>query len=318
MTQSLVRLNADFPIPIHVQIKEQLKLLIGVGHLQPGEMLPPASQLADQLQVNRNTINAVYTQLRDEGLVYMQKGRGTSIADKPAITAFRMRQQSLYDHAKTIMTEAQQLPFSLDELMLASIAYGHLFLSRSKKESRWLLVECHEHDHPFYRKKIEEIIGHPIQVAYLENHSDVLSALQDADQIVTTVNHAEEVKELAARYHKSALIIGANAQTSTLLEIARLEAGRAVGFVCLGKKGGEWMAGRVQEAGIEQIQHMTAGFADERSLQQIIHDSDLLYASAAVYDQLLALAPDKTRLYPMLLEQSSEALLKEASNLLAP
>ncbi|EJL23929.1 GntR family transcriptional regulator [Brevibacillus sp. BC25] len=318
MTQSLVRLNADFPIPIHVQIKEQLKLLIGLGHLQPGEMLPPAAQLADQLQVNRNTINAVYTQLRDEGLVHMQKGRGTSIADKPAITAFRIRQQSLYDHVKTIMTGAQQLPFSLDELMLASIAYGHLFLSQSKKEARWLLVECHEHDHPFYRRKIEEIVGQPIQVAYLENHSDVLSALQDADQIVTTVNHADEVKELTARYHKSVLIIGANAQTSTLLEIARLEAGRAVGFVCLGKKGGEWMAGRVQEAGIEQIQHMTAGFADERSLQQIIHDSDLLYASAAVYDRLLALAPDKTRLYPMLLEQSSEALLKEASNLLAP
>ncbi|TQK74162.1 hypothetical protein FB479_102804 [Brevibacillus sp. AG162] len=78
------------------------------------------------------------------------------------------------------------------------------------------------------------------------------------------------------------------------------------------------MAGRVQEAGIEQIQHMTAGFTNERSLHQIIHDSDLLYASAAVYDQLLALAPDKTRLYPMLLEQSSEALLKEASNLQAP
>ncbi|MFS0557095.1 GntR family transcriptional regulator [Brevibacillus sp. 179-C9.3 HS] len=315
MTQSLVQLNADFPIPIHVQIKEQLKLLIGLGHLQPGEMLPPAAQLADQLQVNRNTINTVYTQLRDEGLVHMQKGRGTSIADKPAISAFRMRQQSLYDHAKTMMTEAQHLPFSLDELMLAAIAYQHLFLSQSTKEARWLLVECHEHDHPFYRTKIEEIIGHPIQVAYLEYDQEILSAIQEADQIVTTVNHADEVKEWAARYNKSVLIIGANAQMSTLLEIARLESGSAVGFVCLGKKGGEWMAKRVQEAGIGQIQHMIAGVADEHSLQQIIHDSDLLYASAAVYDQLLALAPNKTRLYPMQLEQSSEALLKEASHI---
>jgi DNA-binding transcriptional regulator YhcF (GntR family) len=44
-------------------------------------MLPTASQLVDELRLNRNTVNWVYNQLRDEGLVTIQKGRGTQIAD---------------------------------------------------------------------------------------------------------------------------------------------------------------------------------------------------------------------------------------------
>lgn len=37
----LVRISPDFPLPIHVQVKEQLKMLIATGNLLPGDMLPP-------------------------------------------------------------------------------------------------------------------------------------------------------------------------------------------------------------------------------------------------------------------------------------
>ncbi|MBW7456203.1 winged helix-turn-helix domain-containing protein, partial [Paenibacillus sepulcri] len=66
---------------VNTQIKEQLKWLIGTGQIETGDMLPAASQLAATLGLNRNTVNWVYTQLRDEGLVSMQKGKGTQVLD---------------------------------------------------------------------------------------------------------------------------------------------------------------------------------------------------------------------------------------------
>ena len=48
---------------------------------EPGEMLPSTSQLADELGLNLNTINNAFTQLRNEGLVTMQRGRGTQVVD---------------------------------------------------------------------------------------------------------------------------------------------------------------------------------------------------------------------------------------------
>ncbi|WP_223200042.1 MULTISPECIES: GntR family transcriptional regulator [unclassified Paenibacillus] len=47
------------------------------------------NQLAEQLSINRNTIQSVYAQLKEEGLLLMQKGRGTQVADEEQIQRFK-------------------------------------------------------------------------------------------------------------------------------------------------------------------------------------------------------------------------------------
>jgi len=307
-----IRISTDFPLPIHVQIKDQLKMLIGLGMLQPGDSLPPAGQLAEQLQVNRNTVNAVYTQLRDEGLVLMQKGRGTAVASNPQVTAFRIRQQPLYEQARHLLTEASDKGLPLDDLLLACFAYRQLFSLQSKPEPVWLLVECKGHDHLFYRQEVERLFGIQVRIAFLDDpESSVLEAMKEADGIISTLNHADEVKSLAARIDKSVLTIGATLEPAALLQIARLNPQSTVAFVCLGKNGGEWMLRKVAEAGIDHMNSIPVGIGQTDLLQQLIHSADYLYASAAVYEQVQQLAPEKTRLYPMVLEQSSLSLLQD-------
>lgn len=263
--------------------------------------------------MNRNTINAIYTQLRDEGLVIMQKGRGTTVADSTIVASFRSRQQALYDYAQAMITEAQLRSLPPDELLLAAFAYRQLFATRSQPSSRVLFVECREHDHIFYRKEVERITKKDVTITFLDDRDVILSAMREAEDIVTTLNHAEEVKALASLCDKSVITIGATIGTSALLEIARLDAKSTVGFVCLGKRGGEWMAQRVQEAGISQIHSLPVGVDHASDLRQLVQTADHLYASAAVYEQVQALAPDKTRLYPMVLEHSSQSLLQDVS-----
>lgn len=50
------------------------------GELAVGEQLPPATELAAALSVDRNTVLAAYRQLRDAGVLEFRRGRAARIA----------------------------------------------------------------------------------------------------------------------------------------------------------------------------------------------------------------------------------------------
>jgi len=316
-----IRLQADpeFSYSINVQIKEQLKWLIGIGAIRPGELLPPAGQLADALQVNRNTVNLVYAQLREEGLVSGKKGRGTQVLAGPAVETLIRKRQAMRELLSRTMQEAEESGISPDELALAGLAFARLFGKPAAADGKrkLLFVECRGHDHPFYREQVEKEAQAEVSVLFLEEIAGRANVLAEAagraDAVVTTLNHADEVRGLLEGVNVPLLTIGAAASPPVLLEIARMEAGSRIAFVCLGRQGGQWMADRVAEAGLTHIASDVAGTDNREALRKIVRQADRVYASSAAYDELRSLAPDKAALYPLVLERSSEKLLRDLS-----
>lgn len=49
------------------------------GDLEVGEQLPPATELAAAMSVDRNTVLAAYRQLREAGVLEFRRGRGARI-----------------------------------------------------------------------------------------------------------------------------------------------------------------------------------------------------------------------------------------------
>ena len=68
------------PLPVYVQLAEQIRLLIRRGALGPGDPLPTVRELAVALGVNANTVTRVYRDLQQEGLLRLERGLGTSVA----------------------------------------------------------------------------------------------------------------------------------------------------------------------------------------------------------------------------------------------
>lgn len=311
-----LRVDPSVTFGLNTQLKEQLKWLMGTGHLLPGDMLPPAGDLADLLGLNRNTINSVYNQLKDDGLVSIQKGRGTQVLDNTHVKQLRKLREPMHELLMRTIEEADSQHIPLNEFFTASLAYLMLHEEEQANRRRILFIECEGHDSPFYQNEIERITGAEVRMHMLsELQSEKVrdAAIAQADLVITTLNHDREVRELLQGYNIQVYVIGAAAAMPVLLEIARQNSASQIGFVCLGKVGGEWMASRVHEAGIMNITACPLGIENAAELQELIEQSDTVYASSAVFARVNELAPDKTRLFPMMLEKSSESLLYELS-----
>jgi len=76
----LDRINRTSKLPLYHQLYEILRGDILHGKWEPGDMLPPESELVEHYQVSRTTVRQVLDMLVNEGLIYRQRGRGTFVA----------------------------------------------------------------------------------------------------------------------------------------------------------------------------------------------------------------------------------------------
>jgi DNA-binding transcriptional regulator YhcF (GntR family) len=77
-----MRWSIDHASTLRLQDQVAACVVRGVssGELAVGEQLPPATELAAALSVDRNTVLAAYRQLRETGILEFRRGRGARIA----------------------------------------------------------------------------------------------------------------------------------------------------------------------------------------------------------------------------------------------
>ena len=95
------RIDPDDATPLHEQVAGLVRRAIADGEAGPGERLPPAKDLASVLGVNSNTVLRALRNLRDEGLLEFQRGRGITVAgEAPRKGALIEKVRDLLDYAK--------------------------------------------------------------------------------------------------------------------------------------------------------------------------------------------------------------------------
>lgn len=69
--------------PVYTKIADELRQNIQDRVYSIGERLPPEIQLSERFGVNRHTLRRAISLLKDEGLVRVDRGRGTFVASVP-------------------------------------------------------------------------------------------------------------------------------------------------------------------------------------------------------------------------------------------
>jgi GntR family transcriptional regulator len=76
-----IAISTSSPEPVYEQIVRQVQQGVAEGLLKAGDALPTVRQLADDLQINRNTAARAYKMLEDRGVILTAGRRGTFVRD---------------------------------------------------------------------------------------------------------------------------------------------------------------------------------------------------------------------------------------------
>jgi GntR family transcriptional regulator len=105
-----VQIDRSDQTALHEQVAAEIRYAIASGEAVAGERLPPAKDFAKVIGVNTNTVLRALHQLRDEGILEFQRGRGITVAGTPERGLVR-------DRALELIRFARQHGCRTDELV---------------------------------------------------------------------------------------------------------------------------------------------------------------------------------------------------------
>jgi len=113
-----LRLDDLSPVPIYVQIHDQLLHALARGTFRKGQRVPAVREMATMLGVNPNTVNRAYAELERDGVFETKRGRGTFVTHAPQ-TAGAAHRVKLDELAERYVTQARSLGFDSDRIVRA-------------------------------------------------------------------------------------------------------------------------------------------------------------------------------------------------------
>ena len=116
MTEPLLVLEPDSPLPPSAQVAEQLRVQIAAGRLPAGAPLPSVRQLARDLGIAPNTIVRSYSELQEQGWVVASARRGMAVADVTVGARHAERRRQVEEAVARLVMTARSLGVSGAEL----------------------------------------------------------------------------------------------------------------------------------------------------------------------------------------------------------
>ncbi|MPM71164.1 HTH-type transcriptional repressor YtrA [bioreactor metagenome] len=112
--------------PVYIQLVEQLKSKIISGEFKAGEKIDSVRNLAEDAQVNPNTMQKALVELEREELVFSKRTSGRFVTDdKEKIKS--MRKEVANEEIRNLKINLERLGFTKDEII-------NLVISNIKEE----------------------------------------------------------------------------------------------------------------------------------------------------------------------------------------
>jgi GntR family transcriptional regulator len=221
-----LQINQKSHVPVHLQLKEQIKHLILTGRFEVGSRLPSIRAMAGFLRVNRNTVARVISDLEREGFVESRRGSGVYVVEPP-VDEQELKRQEVLDR---VMDLAAAHGVPVEELGYALLARGGV---RSKEKTLILFIECTAPELDQFAAELEEQLPVEVEGVLLEDLPARLSGKRELPWrlAVTTFFHVHEVQELMQPFGVETVALLAEATLESLRRLTELPPGTSVGVV---------------------------------------------------------------------------------------
>ena len=105
----LFRINFKSGKPAYLQVVDQVKAAAASGELRPGEALPSIRPLAEELHLNRNTIEKAYAELESLGVIESLPGKGCFLSQNHSPLRKEIRRKLLVEEIDQAIVMAHHL-----------------------------------------------------------------------------------------------------------------------------------------------------------------------------------------------------------------
>ncbi len=273
-----LKISKSEPMPLHVQLTEQLRYHIEAGTWKPGAKLPTVRELAAALRINYNTVRAAFQELEHQGYLATEHGRGTFVFPKPPRLPETDR-ENLHDIIDEAMVKAQGCGITAEEFARAAYFRAKYF-SPEAGTVRLLFAECNQPDLDSYTREIERGTGvHPEAHLLDELAERRAGFFRPYDLLATPLTHVVELQQIVGPERNVLGLMITPSYLEVLTEIAQLPQGTRVGLVCTSRENAERMSRALIGVGATHLQFMNAGVDEKDGLAKVFQTADLVYVS---------------------------------------
>jgi DNA-binding transcriptional regulator YhcF (GntR family) len=238
-------INKQSAVPLHIQLKEQIRYAIMSGAYPPGSTLPSIRDLTAQLGIHRNTVHRVYLELQAGALLVSRPGKGVFVNSgwSDAVSAKEL------NAVDALIQRAFQ---ESGDLGVSAITLAKLIQQRAgafdARHPSVAFVECTQHQTQQCAEDLQEGFGIRVQQWLLDDLRDKPKTLpENIRHLVTSIFHYDEVKTLAQPLGRRVHPIAYDLHPETRKQLREIPAGRRLGFICHDANTEEVVGAQIQE-----------------------------------------------------------------------
>src|SRR5919112_4668966 len=193
-------IDKSLPVPVGQQLYGLLSYAISHGDMPYGERLPSVRDLANEIGLAPMTVNKVYQDLRDAGLIEIRPGLGAYIARDPhRLVGQRREVAELRRRIDQLVGQAIELSIPPDELL--AMINSQIQLRRLRVGLRLTFVGIFEGPAHDYVDEIRPFLAGEDQVEVttidaLRSDADLRQRCASADAVLTFVHRQAKVERM--------------------------------------------------------------------------------------------------------------------------
>lgn len=307
-------------MPLYLQLKDLVKYYISTGAIQDNHQLPGVNKVAQELGINFETIRKAYKELEKEGLISMERGRGTFVTlYKDFISKTTPKRDLELDPVsvfKNIMRRLLQADKNLEEVkIIIDQAFHKISLESSSQFI--IFTECNALQINEISKLLKDYLNLNVKPVFLKDLKDEVQRAFTEEKkllaIVTTGFHMNDVRNIIGDLPLDVHVLITNMSPETRRQLDSFNEHIQFGFICRDRES-LLLYNDLLKAELSHDRKLSSCVLEEKSkVNNILTSVNVLLITPAVYEEIKKKAPSDLLIFNILdrVDPISLKLLKD-------
>lgn len=279
-------------VPLYLQIKNNILSEIKSKKLIVGHKMPTERGLAQKLKISRNTVSVAYQLLEQEGVLISHQGSGTFVAEEINGVKEQKFKDELIMQVDATLTKALERGYTLHDFLIIVNERVQEKVQQINKVKA-IFVECNMEQAKLFAGELVQLSGLKVVPVLLSNlyqrDDQLMKILTEAEFLISTYSHVNEVREITADLEKQVLGIAIKPCLDGIVRIARHPKDTKFALLSLSRDFEQKFARNLRDAGIENLNILYSTTMEIEEIKRIAEQVDVIITSSGRGEEITEL-----------------------------